>query len=153
MNKPEAIAGAVVVVIGASLLVAASRLAYLVEGVPGPGFLPLWLSFGVIATGIILTVKALRGRLVAEAIEWPDAAGWRQVGMMLGTLALALLVLEHLGFVLTAMAFMAVIVFSLGVRSWRMLLGVPVLSAAGLYLVFATWLRVPLPQGILTFLD
>ena len=47
---------------------------------------------------------------------------------------------------------MAVMVFCLGERSWKIFATVPLLSAIGLYLVFATWLRVPLPKGILTFL-
>ena len=39
------------------------------------------------------------------------------------------LVLEPLGFLLTAALFMASLVFSLGVRSWAMLLAVPIVAA------------------------
>ena len=46
---------------------------------------------------------------------------------------------------------MAAVVFGLGVRSWRMLASIPLLSAIGLYVIFAVWLRVPLPKGILVF--
>jgi hypothetical protein len=46
---------------------------------------------------------------------------------------------------------MAIVIFCLGVRSWRMLASVPLLSAIGLYGIFAVWLRVPLPKGILAF--
>src|SRR3989304_4386063 len=50
---------------------------------------------------------------------------------MLGALAVSLLLLEILGFMVTTTLFMAVVVFGLGVRSWRMLAAVPLLSAGG----------------------
>jgi putative tricarboxylic transport membrane protein len=153
-NKNETIAGALVVGIGVALLVHAAKLDYMVENVPGPGFLPLWLGIAIVATGIILTGKALRPAAAAmAAIDWPPRSGWVQIGVMLGGLALALLVLEPLGFLLTAMLFMAGLVFSLGVRSWPMLLGVPIVSALVLHLVFVVWLAVPLPSGVLSLIE
>ncbi|MBI2224775.1 MAG: tripartite tricarboxylate transporter TctB family protein [Betaproteobacteria bacterium] len=152
MNKGEAVAGAVCVAIGVLMLLESIKFPYFVEGVPGPGFLPLWISLGIIGAGLVLAVKGIRPRLVLqEGITWPEAAGWRRVGLMLGALAVSLLLLEILGFMVTTTLFMAVVVFGLGVRSWRMLAAVPLLSAVGLYAIFAVWLRVPLPKGILAF--
>lgn len=154
MNKAETVTGAVVLALGIWILVEAVKFPYFLEGVPGPGFLPLWVSFGIIGTGLVLTAQGIRRRLVPqEEIMWPDAAGWRRVGLMLGALAVSLLVLEKLGFMVTTTLFMAVVVFCLGVRSWRMLASVPLLSAIGLYGIFAVWLRVPLPKGILAFFE
>ena len=68
-------------------------------------------------------------------------------------LALALLLLDKLGFVIVVTVFMAAVMYSLGVRSWRMLATVPLLAAIGLYVVFAVWLRVPLPRGVLLFFE
>ncbi len=154
MNKAETIAGALVLAIGVALLVHATKLDYMIENVPGPGFLPLWLGIGILVTGAILTAKALRPTLAgAEPIAWPQRPGWIQIGVMLGALGIALLVLEPLGFLLAAMLFMVVLVFSLGVRSWGMLLGVPVVSALALHLVFVVWLGVPLPLGVLSFVE
>jgi len=153
MNKAETAAGCVFVAIGVLVLLEAIRSPYFVEGVPGPGFLPLWTSFGIIGAGLVLAVKGIRPLLVArEEIAWPEAAGWRRVGLMLGALAVSLLLLELLGFLVTITLFMVVVIFGLGVRSKRMLASVPVASAVGLYVIFAVWLRVPLPKGILAFL-
>jgi putative tricarboxylic transport membrane protein len=152
MNKAETVAGSVFVVIGVLVLLETLKFPYFLEGVPGPGFLPLWVSFGIIGTGLVLTAQGIRRRLAPrEEIMWPDTAGWRRVGLMLGALAVSLLLLEMLGFMVTVTLFMAVVVFCLGVRSWRMLVSVPLLSAIGLYGIFAVWLRVPLPKGILAF--
>jgi hypothetical protein len=154
MNRAEAVAGALVVTIGVTLLVHAKRLEYLVENVPGPGFLPLWLAIGIIAAGAILTFKALRPAPAGtEPIDWPQRPGWVQIGVMLGALAVALLVLEPLGFLLTAALFMAALLFSLGVRSWAMLLAVPIVAALVLHLVFVVWLGVPLPLGVLSLFE
>ena len=154
MNKAETVAGAVFVAIGALILLESIKFPYFVEGVPGPGFLPRWISFGIIGTGLVLTAKGIRPRLaLLEAIQWPEAAGWRRVRLMLGALAVSLLLLEWLGFLVTTTLFMAVVVFGLGVRSWRMLASVPLVSAIGLYVIFAVWLRVPLPKGILAFFE
>ncbi len=149
MNKAETAAGSVFVASGALVLLETISFPYFVEGVPGPGFLPLWIAFGIIGTGLVLAVKGMRPRLdTQEAITWPEAAGWRRVGLMLGALAVSLLLLETLGFMVTTTLFMAVVVFGLGVRSWLMLASVPLMAAISLYVIFAVWLRVPLPKGI-----
>ena len=148
MHKAETIAGIVVLTIGALLLIEAAKLPYLVENVPGPGVLPLWMSFGILVTGGVVLVNALRAHGM-RPIEWPNAWGRRQVGVLLGALAVALLVLDKLGFLLTTTAFMAVVIFSLGVRSWATLIIAPVAAAGVLYLVFDVWLNVPLPPGLL----
>ena len=74
-------------------------------------FLPLWISFGIIGAGFVLAVKGIRRRLVAQgATAWPEAAGWRRVGLMLGALAVSLLLLELLGFLVTITLFMVVVI-------------------------------------------
>jgi hypothetical protein len=152
MNKTETAAGGVVTAIGVLMLLQSLRFAYFLEGVPGPGFLPRWIAIALIGTGLVLTVKGLRPAVVLEeAIQWPDAAGWKRVALMLGALAVALILLDKLGFMVVTTAFMAVLIFGLGVRSWRMLVSVPLVAAIGLYVVFAVWLRVPLPKGIFFF--
>jgi hypothetical protein len=154
MNKAEIVAGAVVLAIGATLLAGSLQFPYTRGGEPGPGFLPLWIAFGIIGGACMLLARGFRARLVPEErITWPAAAGWRRVALMLGALAVSFLALEELGFLVVATAFMVVMVFSLGGRSWRLLASVPLLSAIALYGIFAVWLRVPLPKGILVFFE
>ncbi len=154
MNKAETAVGAVVLALGIGILVEATKFPYYVEGVPGPGFLPVWLAYGIIGTGLVLSAQGIRRRPVAEEkVSWPNATGWRRVALMLGAMSMSLLLLEVLGFMLTTTLFMVVMVFCLGMRSWQTLVFVPPLSAMGLYAIFALWLRVPLPKGILAFFE
>ena len=154
MNRAETVAGGIVTVVGVLMLLESMKFAYFLDGVPGPGFLPRWVAAGLVCVGLFLTAKGIRpGIALQKAIAWPDAGAWRRVAAILGALALALLLLEKLGFVIVVTVFMAVVMYSLSVRSWLMLASVPVLAAIGLYVVFAVWLRVPLPRGVFVFFD
>jgi len=154
MSKAETIVGVGVLSIGALLLMGTIKLPYFLEGVPGPGFLPLWLSFGLIATGGMLTLKGVwPGSLPKAEVIWPGRIGRRRNGVLLSALAIAFLLLDLLGFLVTSALFVGAVAFGLGTRSWRILASVPPLTAILLYGVFAVWLRVPLPRGILALFD
>ncbi len=154
MNRAETIVGVGVLSIGALLFLGSIRMPYFLEGVPGPGFLPLWLSLGLIAAGGMLTLKGIRpGPSPKAEVIWPGGAGWKRNGILLIALAIAFLLLDLLGFLVTTALFVAVVAYGLGTRSWRILASLPPLTAIVLHGVFAVWLRVPLPRGILAFFD
>jgi len=152
VNKAETLAALAFTGLGIYVEIESMKLPYLIEHVPGPGFLPRWIAGGLILTGLVLLAQALRPRAAAqEPLEWPDAGGWRRVGLVAGMLAISLVLLKPLGFLLTATLFLLVVIFGLGVRSRLMLATVPLLAATGLYLMFAVWLQVPLPKGLLEY--
>ena len=153
MHKAEVISGGLVLAFGIVLLAGAMRFPFFLDGIPGPGFLPLLIAFGVCGSGIVIITGSMRGAILTENPRWAAAAGWRRVAYMLGAMTVAFLLLDLLGFLIVTTLFMAAMIYALGERSWRMLATVPVLSAIALYAVFAVWLRVPLPKGILTFID
>jgi hypothetical protein len=152
VNTAEVTAAGVVLAIGICLLVGALGFPFFSEATPGPGFLPLLIALGIIASGVALLAGALRGSRIVEKPRWASLAGWWHVGLMLVAMALVFLFLEELGFLIATTAFMAAMIYALGERSWRMLFTVPPLSAIALYMVFAVWLRVPLPKGLITFI-
>ena len=152
MNKAEVTAAGIVLAIGMLLLVAALGFPFFSARTPGPGFLPLLISLGIIASGVTLLGGAARGRKIVPKPSWPSLAGWWHVALMLVAMAVAFLFLEELGFLVATTLFMAAMIYALGERSWRVLLTVPPLSALALYMVFAVWLRVPLPKGLVTFI-
>jgi putative tricarboxylic transport membrane protein len=152
MNKAEVTAAGVVLALGIALFAGSLQFPVLSAGTPGPGFLPLLIAIGVIASGVALLVGALRGIHVVEKPSWPSLAGWRHVALMLVAMTIAFLLLEELGFLVATTLFMAAMIYALGERSWRMLLTIPPFSALALYMVFAVWLRVPLPKGLITFI-
>lgn len=152
MSKAEIVFGLGVLAFGAFLLEEALKLAYFVEEVPGPGFVPFWLALAIIGIGLALVVRAARSSTLASRRRWPDASGRWRIGVVFVVLFLSLTLLEPLGFLAVSVLFVAIVAFGLGIRSWKILVPVPLLSAIVLYGVFAVWLRVPLPRGILSFL-
>jgi len=151
MNRVETVAGGAVLAVGLSFLIGALGFPFLLNGIPGPGFLPLLVSFGIVGAGVVVVWNGIR-HSARGAVSWPPMSGWLRVVLMLVAMAASFLLLEALGFLVVTALFMAVMVYCLGERSWRILATVPVLSAVALYVVFAVWLRVPLPKGIITFL-
>lgn len=151
MSKAEAGAALLIVAIGGAMFYEAAKMPYFVEGVPGPGFMPRWIAGALLLVGAILVFQALRPRAgLAASIAWPAPSGRIRVATVLGALAVSLTVLDKLGFLVTTTSFMAVVIYGLGVRSWRTLAIVPILAAVILYGVFSLWLGVPLPKGILS---
>lgn len=130
------------------------------RGAPGPGFLPFWLSLGLIILGIVLTVQEAKvlqspGEKVAQTSEqeaiWPTAGGWLRIGYVMVPFAIALSVFEWLGFIATTVCYIAVVGFGLGMRSGKVLVPVALLIGFGLYGLFSIGFEVSLPKGILSF--
>jgi putative tricarboxylic transport membrane protein len=150
VKRVEALLPASLVLYGAYVMWnSLTRMTYYnyARGAPGPGFLPFWLSVGLVVLGSILAFRALRPANVAPASAWPDAPARRRILLVFSSLVVTLLVFERLGFVVTMAAFMIVVGFGLGLRSWIVLLPTSLLVAVGLYALFS-WLGVVLPAGI-----
>lgn len=118
---------------------------------PGPGFFPFWLStFGIALTLAMLMQLARGGTVSDDAVALlPSRQVALQAGAVLVALTLAAALLEPLGFRLTMLPFIAVLLLVLGARS---LLAVGVCAVAGsfgVFHVFYYWLKVPLPIGVL----
>jgi putative tricarboxylic transport membrane protein len=115
---------------------------------PGPGFFPWWLSLalGLLALGLL--VQARLGPW-APRLAGARGPGLARVAGVLAVLALYSMALEGLGY---PIATFLVVLFMLRVTEphrWPLALALAVLAAGGSYLVFAVWLDVPLPAGLL----
>jgi putative tricarboxylic transport membrane protein len=151
MGKAQTVFALLIAAYGAFLLEESLSLPYFVLEVPGPGFLPLWLGVVIIGIGLALTVRGVRSwSLAAGPGEWPDALGWRRLAVATVSLVVCLLVMQFLGFFLTCLLYVVVVAFGLGIRSWRVLVTLPLAVTVALHLVFSIWLKVPLPKGILS---
>ena len=112
---------------------------------PGPGFFPFYsgLLLGVLA--VILTLGAFRGEL-GPGEAWGK---WTNILLVsVGMLGFALL-LNRLGFLLTAFVFIWFLLQVVERRDWIVSLGAAALTALGSYAIFQLWLRAQLPAGIL----
>ena len=118
---------------------------------PGPGFFPFWLSVIGAALTIAMLVEIARGRMLVDAavgiLPTPAAAAIKAMSTLPACNAAA--ALEPVGFRLTMLAFIAVLLPMLGARSWIAIALCAVGGSFGVFHVFFYWLKVPLPIGVL----
>jgi hypothetical protein len=133
------------VLLALALFVAWANRAYPVGSLvdPGPGFLPLALAVFLGATGLLIAAAGGRSPRFGET-RWPELV---RAVVILVACGFAAIALERLGYRLTMAA---LLVFFLGVverKNPYVTAAVAIGFSLVSYLVFATWLRVPLPLG------
>jgi hypothetical protein len=121
---------------------------YSSEGGPGSGFLPFWLGAVMAALSLLMLLR--RPRSTDTGLEWlPDRAGAiRVIAVVAATIAFVAL-LNFVGMVLGTALYLAALIRFLGQHRWWVTLAVAAGAAGFNYLVFARWLRVPFPEGML----
>jgi putative tricarboxylic transport membrane protein len=117
-------------------------------GGPGSAFLPFWLGLLMALLAGTMLVRSLRQRDAGE--DWlPRGEGLRQMLVVLAVTVAFVALLKVLGMVLGTALFLAVLLRRLGRHAWWLTLAIAAGAAGFNYLVFAHWLRVPFPAGML----
>jgi hypothetical protein len=115
---------------------------------PGSGFLPFWLGLGLALLAAAMLVRSLKEKHPGE--DWiPRGQGLRRILVVLGVSVALVALLKVLGMILGTFLFLTVLVRYLGGHRWTVTLAVAAATAGFNWLVFAHWLRVPFPEGVL----
>ena len=115
---------------------------------PGAGFFPFWLSLiGAVLSAVMLVQATLTQTENDVAVDVPNrSTALQAIGMLIALTAAAAL-FEPLGYRLTMLPFIAVLLVILGARS-PVAIGLTALAGSfGVFHVFYHWLKVPLPIG------
>ncbi len=121
----------------------------------GPGFFPLILGLLGAVLSVALLMQLARAPADAEAMIdgspaedlVPDrGAVFRILGIIV-LLAAAFTLLGPLGYRLTALLFMILLLLVLGVRNYVAIAAVSLVLSFGVFHAFYHWLKVPLPIG------
>jgi putative tricarboxylic transport membrane protein len=146
-SRSDLIAGISVAGLGLYVIVASSRLAYISEYGPGPGFLPLWLGIGLLGLSLYLIASNLvrrspttAGKLESSMSSARALSGW-------AALMCAIFLLSWTGFALTFAVLAGFFIVALERRSAWIAVSVGLGLAIGFQLVFVYGLRVRLPAG------
>lgn len=119
----------------------------------GPRLFPNLIAAGFALCAVALILRAAKAKAIRVTIvqpEWWNEPGRRgNLAILLGSIVAYTLLVERIGFVLTTFALLVVLMKRLG-ASWRATMFASFLGTAVTYLLFAYWLRVPLPPGVLT---
>lgn len=115
---------------------------------PGSGFMPFWLGVATALLAAGFLVRSLRQR-EAGAPWLPGGEGLRRILVVLAVSTAFVAALKVTGMILGTALFLLVLVRYLGGHRWWVCAAVAAGAAGFNYLVFARWLRVPFPEGML----
>lgn len=151
MKRADIVVGAVLCLLSLVVFVYAGQ--YRGAGVSqyGPNFFPQVLAFLMFVSALVMIIRALRGKAL-DIKEIIDHKGFRRAAAVLGITVVYLLVMQVLGFVLPTIAFLYVLMTSVG-HGGRVVKAVSSVAVTAIvYGIFFLFLRVPAPEGIFPWL-
>ena len=154
MHLSDRVSGLFLVGLGALTFWGGSRLPAVPGQDVGPAAFPMVIGGGLVLCGAMIAAGIGRSFEIAEAADTEPPPGLAaRIGGAAALLPPALLLFyvlaaERLGFLLTAAIILAVAARALG-GSWRIAASVALLGPPAVHLVFAKFLRVALPDGLI----
>ena len=146
-RKGDIVAGGVIALLGAVVILAASQIRGDVEERLPPRTLPYVVGFMTLAGGLALAVKSYRFRGEDPKIEWPEKAGWVRIGVNLLLLALFTALMDPLGMPITTALYVAAAIWYMDRRRILTALLTGVGSAVIVYYLFIRLLGLTFPLG------
>jgi len=151
VKRDEAIGGMVLLLFGMVTVILALRMPIGTFRAAGTGLFPLLLGIILmILSGLFLLNLLLRKEKELEKKEAPVEAvpgSLKPVILFLGTMALATLFFNSLGYPLIAFLLMVALLKVLGMKRWSINILLSLATAAASYSLFVQWLKIPLPKG------
>jgi hypothetical protein len=119
---------------------------------PGPGYYPMLVGIFLIATSLGCVIQAIATRRPAGVPTSTPAdlrgRGGAKAAALLVLLAAYGLFLPLIGFPIAIFTFLLVAIRIFGFRKWPIVALIAIGLTAISFLTFVTWLKVPLPLGV-----
>ena len=147
-NTGDMVGGAGLFLSGVVVILEAIRLRIGTPISPQPGFFPFLAGFMILGLAFILMVLAWQGR--GQRSE--DLGEVRRPALLVVGIGVYVLFLDPLGYVVATIPIAALVLWILGVRSWRVIIFFGAGLSIGTYLLFAVFLGIELPPGLLRLL-
>jgi putative tricarboxylic transport membrane protein len=118
---------------------------------PGSGFLPFVAAsvLGLLSLLILLQSLPVREEL-RKGDHWPNPKGWPKAAIVLIALLGYTLSVEKLGFIITTFILILFLLKTIEPQPWLKAILFSFSGSFLSYLLFCTWLKVPLPSGFFT---
>jgi putative tricarboxylic transport membrane protein len=146
-NKGNLIAGACLAAFGIYVISVASKLPYVSEVGPGPGFFPLWLGIGLVIFASCLMLSSLSFFTRESPSDFPI---WEPSGRALAGwfgLMVAIALFGLIGFSASFVILTVFLIVALDRRPFLLSVGVGIALAVAFHLLFVMALDVSLPAG------
>ncbi|HEY3460036.1 MAG TPA: tripartite tricarboxylate transporter TctB family protein [Casimicrobiaceae bacterium] len=153
MKLHDAVWGALVVSLGIAILVAIRNFPTIPGQQFGPALFPGVIAVGLLICGAALVYKGLSARTPGTPARWIAFDPWVRsrpqvvaFAVVIGVNVLYIALVERVGFVLTAIAYLSALFAVFRVRR-RWIVPLAVVVTLAIHYAFYKLLRVPLPWG------
>lgn len=152
MSKPDQFSSLFWFILGIAVAYLSYRLGLGTLTSPGPGFLPFWCALILSVLSLVVffhrTFTRTRGEVrglghLWEGVRWP-----RAICVLAAILAYSLL-FTSLGYLLSTLALLLFLFKAIEPQKWTVAFGGAVLASLVSFVVFALWLDVQLPRGVI----
>ncbi len=150
MRRCNQVASILLLILSIAVIVGSGDLVYRVEFSPGAGFFPFWLGVSLLILSLILLMKStvLKSPLTDEN-PLPGREALLRILFILGSLFVAVLLFERIGFLITMFFLSAFLLIFLEKYRWYSGILISLTMVFAVYGIFKIWLNVPLPLGLL----
>jgi putative tricarboxylic transport membrane protein len=150
LKRDEAIVGVVIFIFGGITVLLSLKMPIGTFRMAGTGMFPLILGILLMILSGILVLKIFfqgkEGQLKKEPSP-ESSESPIQLILFLGTMVLATLFFNQLGYPLTSLLLMLALLRILGIKRWGLNILISVVTAVGSYFLFVKWLNIPMPKG------
>ena len=150
MKRDEMVVGIVIFLFGAITTLLSLRMPIGTFRMAGTGMFPLFLGILLmILSGAFILKIFFQGKKeqVEKEASIESSESPMQLILFLGTMALATLFFNQLGYPLTSFLLMVALLRILGIKRWGLNILISVVTAVGSYFLFVKWLNIPMPKG------
>ena len=150
MSRDEIIVGVVIFLFGAITSLLSLKMPIGTFRMGGPGLFPLCLGIILMilsGTFILKTCFQGKNKQLKKATSIESSPSPVPLVLFLGTMVLAALFFNTLGYPLVSFLLMLSLLRILGVKRWNLNVLISVVTSAGSYFLFVQWLNIPMPKG------
>jgi putative tricarboxylic transport membrane protein len=150
LKKDEAIVGIVIFLFGAATVLLSLRMPIGTFRMAGTGMFPLFLGILLMILSGAFVLKIFFQGKEKQVKKEPSAESTGspiQLILFLGTMVLATLFFNQLGYPLISFLLMLGLLRILGIKRWGLNILISVVTAVGSYFLFVKWLDIPMPKG------
>ena len=150
MNRDEMVVGIVIFLFGAATALLSLRMPIGTFRMAGTGMFPLFLGILLMILSGIFVLKIFSQGMAAKVKKEPSPespVSPIQLVLFLGTMVLATLFFNQLGYPLISFLLMLGLLRILGIKRWGLNILISVVTAVGSYFLFVKWLDIPMPKG------
>ena len=149
MKKDEAIGGIIIFLFGGLTALLSLRMPIGTFRMAGTGMFPLCLGIllMILSGMFVLKIFIQREEQVKKEASIESSESPLQLILFLGTMVLATLFFNRLGYPLISFLLMLGLLRILGIKRWGLNILISVVTSVGSYFVFIQWLGIPMPKG------